>query len=106
MRLRVPFVRLPLRVDADALAAEVDALDATSWRQHPEGAVGNTAVPLVAYAGDPDDDRAHGGMQPTPYLQQLPYTRALLAGLHPVIGRTPPMRLPEGGELTGHGHHN
>ena len=53
MRLDAPFVRLPFVVDAAALDAEVAALAPELWRAHPEGAPGNTAVPLVAYRGDP-----------------------------------------------------
>ena len=102
MRLDAPFVRLPFVVDAAALDAEVGALAPELWRAHPEGAPGNTAVPLVAYRGDPDDDRAKGVMAPTPYLAQLPYVRRLLAALDSVIGRTRLMRIEEEGELTSH----
>ena len=56
MRLPVAFVRLPLAVDAGALAREIDALPESAWKPHPEGAEGNTAVPLVAINGDPGDD--------------------------------------------------
>jgi len=102
MRLDAPFVRLPFVVDADALDAEVAALAPELWRAHPEGAPGNTAVPLVAYEGDPQDDRAKGVMAPTPYLAQLPYVRRLLGSLDSVIGRTRLMRIEEEGELTSH----
>ena len=102
MRLSAPFVRLPLRVDAAALAAEVAALAPDVWRAHPEGAPGNTAVPLVADRGDPDDDSTKGAMPPTPYLAQLPYVRRVLAALDSVIGRTRLMRIEEEGELDAH----
>jgi hypothetical protein len=52
MRLPVAFARVPLTIDADALAREVDALPPSAWKDHPEGAVGNTAVPLVATNGE------------------------------------------------------
>ena len=52
MRLPAAFLRLPFAVDANVLAREVDALDAQAWKDHPEGALGNTAVPLVAVNGD------------------------------------------------------
>src|SRR3954470_3698003 len=102
MRLDVPFVKLPFRVDSVALDAEVAALAPELWRAHPEGAPGNTAVALVAHRGDPDDDRAKGVMAPTPLLDQLPYVRRILAALDSVIGRTRLMRIEEEGELTSH----
>ncbi len=102
MRLDAAFVRLPFVVDPAALDAEVDALAPELWRAHPEGAPGNTAVPLVAHRGDPEDDGAKGAMAPTPYLARLPYVRRLLASLDSVIGRTRLMRIEEEGELTAH----
>src|SRR4051812_35156085 len=102
MRLDAPFVRLPFRVDAAAFDAEIAGLPPDVWRAHPEGAPGNTAVPLVARDGDPDDDRARGVMAPTPHLAQLPYVRRLIAALDSVIGRTRLMRIEEEGELTSH----
>ena len=44
MQLKKPFLKLPIRFDADALAAEVSALPATAWTPHPTGFVGNEAV--------------------------------------------------------------
>jgi uncharacterized protein (TIGR03032 family) len=102
MRLPVAFVRLPLAADAGALAREVDALDASAWKPHPEGAAGNTAVPLVAANGDPGDDAVFGPMLPTPHLAALPYTRRVIAALDSVIGRSRLMRVPEEGDLYEH----
>jgi uncharacterized protein (TIGR03032 family) len=102
MRLDSPFVRLPIRVDAAVLDAEIAALGSDAWRAHPEGAPGNTAVPLVAHRGDPGDDRAKGVMAPTPHLDRLPYVRRVLGALDSVIGRTRLMRIEEEGELTSH----
>ena len=102
MRLDSPFVRLPIRVDAAVLDAEIAALGSDAWRAHPEGAPGNTAVPLVAHRGDPEDDRAKGVMAPTPHLDRLPYVRRVLGALDSVIGRTRLMRIAEEGELTSH----
>ena len=102
MRLHQPFIRLPLAVDAAALAAEVEAIPHDAWRPHPEGAPGNTAVPLVALRGDPDDDGVVGPMRPTPWLAQLPYTTRVLGSLGSVIGRTRLMRIEEETELTSH----
>ena len=97
MQLDAPFVRLPFVVDTAALDAEVAALAPSSGRRHPEGAPGNTAVPLIAYQGDPEDDRAKGVMAPTPYLTQLPIVRRLLGSLDSVISRTRLMRIEEEG---------
>ncbi len=102
MRLSTPFVRLPLRVAPDALAAEVLGLPAEIWKAHPEGAPGNTAVPLVAVGGDPADDSTRGAMQPTPYLDALPYLRRVLGALDTVIGRSRLMRIEEEGDLDEH----
>ncbi|MFA5885406.1 MAG: TIGR03032 family protein [Acidimicrobiia bacterium] len=102
MRLPVAFLRLPFTVDADALARELDALPTSAWKDHPEGAVGNTAVPLVAINGDPGDDAVFGPMLPTPSLAALPYTRRVMGALDSVIGRSRLMRIPEEGDLYAH----
>ena len=88
MRLEQPFIRLALRVDASLLAAEVAALPESAWRAHPEGAPGNTAVPLVATNGDALDDSVDGPMQPTEWLATMPYHRSVLAALGAPIGRS------------------
>jgi uncharacterized protein (TIGR03032 family) len=102
VRLPTEFVKLPVRVDADALAAEVAALPEQIWREHPEGAAGNTAVPLVGREGDPFDDAVVGPMAPTPYLAHLPYAAKIMASLGSVIGRTRLMRIEEEGHLDDH----
>jgi uncharacterized protein (TIGR03032 family) len=102
MRLPVAFVRLPFAVDTDELTREIDALDPSAWKDHPEGAVGNTAVPLVAANGDPGDDAVAGPMLPTPHLAALPYTRRVMGALDSVIGRSRLMRIPEEGDLYEH----
>jgi hypothetical protein len=102
MRLSLPFVRLPLRADANALAVEVAALSPEIWKAHPEGAPGNSAVPLVAVHGDASNDSTRGPMQPTAHLRALPYTQRVLASLDSVIGRSRLMRIEEEGELEEH----
>jgi uncharacterized protein (TIGR03032 family) len=102
MRLETPFVRLPLELEADELISEVAALDPGVWRAHPEGAPGNTAVPLVAVDGDPANDSTSGEMRPTPHLARLPYVSSVIAALGSVIGRTRLMRIEEEGELAPH----
>jgi uncharacterized protein (TIGR03032 family) len=89
-------------VDRDALAAEVATLPEQIWRDHPEGAAGNMAVPLVARQGDPFDDAVAGPMAPTPHLDLLPYAAKVMASLGSVIGRTRLMRIEEEGSLDDH----
>ncbi len=102
MRLSRPLVRLPLAVDADVLAAEVAALGDSWWRDHPEGAPGNTAIALLARHGDPDDDSTAGPMAPTPVLGAMPYARQVLAALRSTIGRTRLMRIAHESDLAEH----
>lgn len=102
MRLPVAFIRLPITVDAAALRHEIDALPDSAWKPHPQGAAGNTAVPLIATNGDPGDDAVVGPMLPTPSLAALPYTRRVIAALDSVIGRTRLMRVPQEGDLYEH----
>ena len=102
MRLDHNLVRLPIRVDPPTLAAEIATIDEPDWRPHPEGAPGNTALPLIAAGGDPDDDAAEGVMAPTPFLARLPYTRRILHTLGATIGRTRLMRIATETELAAH----
>jgi hypothetical protein len=43
MKLAVPFIQLPVRFDAAALAAEIARLDESAWIPHPQGFPGNSA---------------------------------------------------------------
>jgi Sulfotransferase family/Aspartyl/Asparaginyl beta-hydroxylase len=103
MKLPAPFIQLPLRFDADALAAEIAALDADLWRPHPSGLPGNTALPLVAVDGDAArGDALSGPMRPTPALDRCGYLRRALASLEAVLGRVRLMRLAPGAEVNAH----
>jgi len=102
MRVSPSLIRLALRVDATLLAAEVAALPDETWLPHPEGAPGNTAIPLVAAGGDEHDNAAIGQMMPTAALRSMPYTRSVLAALHAPIGRSRLMRIPSEGRLGSH----
>ena len=53
MDLSTEFIRLPLTVDAERLAAEVAAFAENHWRPHPQGHPGNSALPLISAGGDP-----------------------------------------------------
>lgn len=102
MRLRREFLRLPWRFDPSELAAEIDALPASAWREHPQKHPGNTAVPLVAANGDATDDATCGPMRPTPHLASLPYLRQVMGAFESVIGRSRLMRLRGQAEATPH----
>ena len=102
MRLDQPFGRLQIEVDVDEIVAEVDRLDPSWWRPHPEGHDGNDALPIVSANGSADDDAVDGDMRPTPVLQQLPSLLPVLAALDAPIGRTRMMRIVPGGEATAH----
>ena len=47
MKLQAPFIQLPLLFDAEALAREVQAIDESEWKPHPQGFAGNSMLPLV-----------------------------------------------------------
>lgn len=105
MRLDVPFVRLPVTLDVDAIAAEITTLPDELWQPHPEGMAGNSALPLVTVAGRTTDQGVDGPMRPTPILQELPAITSVLLGLTALgcpIGRTRLMRIDVESEVTSH----
>ena len=102
MKLPVPFVQLPLLFDAAALAAEVDAIEESSWRPHPQGFPGNSMLPLVAVDGDPDNETFAGRMRPTEFLQRCPYLSQVFASIGATVGRSRLMRLAGQAEVTRH----
>ena len=102
MKLPVPFIQLPLRFDADALAAEVLALGEGVWRDHPQKFPGNSMLPLLAAGGEPTNESFIGEMSPTPELLLCPYLMQTIASLGAVAGRTRLMRLAGQAEVTPH----
>ena len=102
MRLSEAFIRLPWQFDAGQLAAACAEFNADDWRAHPQNHPGNTALPLVAVGGDPQDDGVAGPMAATPLLMRSPYLQELLAGFNAPIGRTRLMRLAPGADATPH----
>jgi hypothetical protein len=102
VRLQYPFIQLPLRFDAAALAAEVLAVEEENWRPHPQGFPGNSALPLVAVHGDPNNDGVAGPMRPTPLLARFRYLNQVLSSLGAVLGRTRLMRLSGQAEVSPH----
>ena len=101
MKLDNPFYRLPLRFDADALAAEVRALPSEAWVPHPQGFTGNDYVPLVTPSGMITNGFA-GPMAPTPFLELCPYLREIMTTLDCVWGRARLMGLVPGATVPPH----
>lgn len=101
MQLSQPFLKLPLRFDADALEAEVRALPSSSWVPHATGFPGNEAVRLVTVGGQPTD-AFEGPMRPTEQLGSCPYIREVMAELGGVWGRSRLMGLGIGAEVPEH----
>lgn len=103
MKLPVPFIQLPLKFDADVLAAEINNLGESLWQPHPNGFPGNSALPLVAVEGDPDRSKELcGRMRPTPALERCRYLGEAIGSIDAVVGRTRLMRLAGGAEVTPH----
>ena len=101
MKLAQEFIRLPLQFDADRLAEEVLALPEEAWQAHPTGFSGNSAVPLISVDGKPND-LIGGAMAPTPWLEDCPYIRQVLASFNVVFGRSRLMCLDGGAEVPNH----
>jgi uncharacterized protein (TIGR03032 family) len=106
MQLSREFIRLPLTFDAARLVEEIATFDERDWRPHPQGYPGNSALPLIAVHGDPDDDDVKGPMRATAHLDRCPYLRQVLAAFHAVWGRTRLMRLDGNAEATAHADTN
>lgn len=102
MKLPVPFIQLPLLFDAAVLAAEVDAIEESSWRPHPQGFAGNSMLPLVAVDGDPGNESFAGTMRPTEYLRRCPYLSQVFASIGATVGRSRLMRLAGQAEVKRH----
>jgi hypothetical protein len=96
-----PLLKLPIRFDADALAAEVRALPQSVWVPHPTGFVGNEAVRLVSPNGT-ENDELQGPMAPTRNLLASPYMMKVMGVLGGVWSRSRLMGLGAGAEVPGH----
>jgi hypothetical protein len=101
MKLPQPFIRLPLRFDAERLAAEVAALPASAWARHPTGFEGNSAARLISADGG-ENDAVSGIMQATPHLQSSPYIQQVLASFGVVWSRSRLMKLAPGAQVPEH----
>lgn len=102
MKLPAPFIQLPLRFDAAALATEVEALGESAWRNHPQKFPGNSMLPLLAAGGAAANESFIGEMAPTQELLRCPYLLQAIASLGAVAGRTRLMRLAGQAEVTAH----
>jgi aspartyl/asparaginyl beta-hydroxylase len=102
VKLQFPFIQLPLTYEADALAAEVAAVDEASWRAHPQKFQGNSMLPLVAADGDPSNESFSGPMRPTPALESCPYLMQVIDSLGVIVGRSRLMRLSGHAEVSSH----
>lgn len=101
MRLSHPFYRFPFRFDVQRLVQEVSAFPDDAWRRHPSDLKGNSFLPLTATRGDAFD-AFDPPIQPTPYLDQSPYLRQVLAEFRTLIGRARLMRLEPGDGVPTH----
>jgi len=101
MKFDQPFIKLPIRFDAELLEQEVRGLPQSAWVPHPTGYKGNEAVRLVTVAGQPRDD-FEGPMRPTQELARLPYIQRVMAELGGVWSRSRLMGLAPGAEVPLH----
>lgn len=101
MHFAKPLIRLPIRFDAATLSREVAALPPSAWTPHPQGFVGNDAVPLVTVGGGLND-AFDGPMDATCHLLASPYIRALMHRLGGTWGRSRLMGLAPGAQVPRH----
>src|SRR3546814_1186913 len=74
MKLQFPIMQLPNQFDADALAREVLALDASCWRARMGGVAGNSALHLVTTDGAVERDEIGRLMGTAPRQQKRSHT--------------------------------
>jgi hypothetical protein len=101
LRLSRPFFQLPVLFEVARLQAEVAALPAAAWVQHPDAVPGNSATRLISAGGD-ETDSINGDMLPTRWLAAMPYVRQALAGFGVVWSRSRLMRLAPGASVPQH----
>jgi len=102
MKLLTPFLQLPIRFNAEALAQEISTLGEHAWLPHPQRYEGNDFLPLVSAYGEPTNEAFEGPMRPTPFLERCPNLIDALGGLGVTLGRTRLMRLSGHAEVTPH----
>ena len=87
MQLNQPFLKLPIKLCGDTLAAEVRALPKSAWEPHPQRFAGNEALPLITPCGQISNGFS-GPMAPTEYLQHCPYIMEIMAEIGATWGRS------------------
>ena len=105
MRLKSPFIKLPLSFDAKRLAKEALQFSEADWTYHPLRHKGNAALPLVSVDGKVND-LFSGEMRPTLALRECPYVRQIMATFQTVVGRSRFMRLASGADVPSHSDGN
>lgn len=101
MLLNHRFYRLPIIVDAQKIRREIDKINNDQWIDHPNKFNGNNALPLISIDGQDNHD-VLGKMQPCPRLEEMPYTKHVLANLNTPLGRCRFMRLDAGSSVPLH----
>lgn len=101
MRLPQPFIRLPIRFDAERLRAEAEALPPEAWAPHPNRFKGNSAARLITVGGQENDEVA-GAMASTPHLAACPYIQQVLASFSVVWSRSRLMKLEGQSQVPEH----
>ena len=96
MHLPHRFYKFPFRFDVERLRAELFAIPEEAWRHHPQDFTGNSALPLIAFNADADDNGFEAPMMPTEYLKASPYIRQILGEFRTLLGRARFMRLEPG----------
>jgi len=101
MQFSRPLLRLPIKFNAEALAAEASSLPRSAWVAHPNAFPGNNAVRLITTGGMPTDALG-GSMGPTEYLLACPYIMELMSEIGGTWGRSRFMGLAPGAEVPAH----
>jgi len=96
-----PFYRLPLRFDAERLAAEVRQLPAEAWVPHPQNFEGNDYVPLVTPSGAITNEFA-GPMAATRFPDSSRYMPVVMVRIGCVWGGARLMGLVAGASVPPH----
>ncbi|MBL4630058.1 MAG: aspartyl/asparaginyl beta-hydroxylase domain-containing protein [Paraglaciecola sp.] len=101
MKMDSEFVKLPLEFDVDRMVQEISQFSESSWQPHPGKHPGNSALPLISYAGQ-NNDLFSGSMEETAQLQKCEYIRQISSNFGEVLGRSRLMRLAGGSEVPIH----
>lgn len=101
MRMDSEFVKLPLEFDVERMVQEVSQFGEEVWQPHPGKHIGNSALPLISYGGQ-NNDNFSGRMEQTPHLKKCEYLQQISANFGEVLGRSRLMRLAGGTEVPIH----